>query len=282
MAKTIAEVVAPQYQRWLRDVSRIAVPALKLDYASLFPNFGALQADAWKSALPGLKLIQDAQRQQFAEVIAAARRALEAALPPNWRREDISIPSDLEVLLLDEGLPLAWVPPAEVVARLFSAANASARRRIIGRRWKMIVRACMEELDEIEEPSLRDHVFFARRAAETLLSGSHEASQALSANLLDSVLRAEFTDAARKTITGRTARLNIEDYPLRVSIVLGGIWGAHGQFWSNQGDKIPRSYSRHGSAHGVSRRQYSRINAVLALMHVVSLLRLIDVDLSDK
>ena len=86
MAKTIAEVVTPQYQRWLKDVSRIAVPALELDYASLFPNFGALQAEARKSALPGLKLIQDAQRQQFAKVIAAARRALEAALPPNWRR----------------------------------------------------------------------------------------------------------------------------------------------------------------------------------------------------
>lgn len=54
--------------------------------------------------------------------------------------------------------------------------------------------------------------------------------------------------------------------------MLGGIWGAHGEFWPDKGDKIPRSYSRHGSVHGVSRRQYSRINAVLALMHVVSLL----------
>ncbi len=67
---------------------------------------------------------------------------------------------------------------------------------------------------------------------------------------------------------------------MRVSIALGGR-GAHGQFWPNQGEKIPRLYSRHGSAHGVSGRQYSRINAVLALMHVVSLLRLMDVDLSD-
>lgn len=230
IAKSLNEVLAPQYQRWLRGLSssiaRVEFPPLKLDYASLFPDVGRLQADLLKSVLPSLKLFQEAQRQQFAQVIAAARRALEAQLPPNWRGENILIPKNLEVLLLDEGLPLAWVPPPAVVARLFNAASARERRRIIGTRWKGVAGACLDELDAVQDPLLQGHARFAKNAADALLAGSHEASQALSANLLDSILRAEFIATDRKSITGRQVRLNIEEYPLRVAIVLGGIWGA--------------------------------------------------------
>lgn len=285
IARTMNEVLAPQYQRWFKELfssfARIEFPALKLDYAALFPDFGRLQSDLLKSVLPSVELFHEAQREQFAQIIAVARRALEAQLPPNWRAEGISIPKNLEALLLDEGLALAWVPPPAVVMRLFNASSASERRRILGARWKSITQACIEELDNVCDPSVRSHAGFARKAADALLAGSHEASQALSANLLDTVLRAEFSATDRKSITGRRARLDIDGYPLRVAIVLGGIWGAHGEFWPDNGDKIPRGYSRHGSVHGVSRRQYSRVNAVLALMHVVSLLRLIEVDLRE-
>jgi hypothetical protein len=285
IARTMNEVLAPQYQRWFEDLSssfaRVEVPALKLDYATLFPDFDRLQSDLLRSVLPSLELFQKTQREQFAQIIAAARRAVEAQLPPNWRAGGISIPPDLEALLLDEGLALAWVPPPAVLMRLFNAVSASERRRILGARWKSITNACLEELDKVQDPSVKSHGRFARKAADALLAGSHEASQALSANLLDTVLRAEFSATDRKSITGQRARLDIDEYPLRVAIVLGGIWGAHGEFWPDNGDKVPRGYSRHGTVHGVSRRQYSRINAVLALMHVVSLLRLIEVDLRE-
>jgi hypothetical protein len=285
LARTVSEVMAPQYQRWLKELfssfPRIEFPALKLDYTSLFPDFGRLQADLLKSVLPSLEMFHEAQRQQFAQVIAVARQVLEAQLPPNWRGEDVSIPTNIEALLLDEGLALAWVPPPALVARLFNASSASERRRIIGARWKSIAAACLEEIEKLRDTSATSHAGFAKKAAEALLAGCHEASQALSANLLDTVLRAEFSATDRESITSRRARLDIDEYPLRVAIVLGGIWGAHGEFWPDKGDKIPRGYSRHGSAHGVSRRQYSRINAVLALMHVVSLLRLIEVDLRE-
>lgn len=120
---------------------------------------------------------------------------------------------------------------------------------------------------------------FALDAARTLLGGSPRPAQALSANLLDTILRQSFDSKDRQSITGRKNRLDIDDYPLRVAIALGGIWGSYGEFWTSNGDKIPREYSRHGSAHGVSRRQYSRINSLTALMHVVSLLKLLETDL---
>lgn len=279
VAKSIAEVVTPSYQRWLKDV-RLVAPSLKLDYATLFPSYARMEPLAWKAVLPALTQIQEVQRKQFAEAIAAARRAYDASLPPNWPTGH-NLPTDLEALLLDEGLALAWVPPEDVVVQLFAAASASERRAIIGRRWRGIGRACIEELNQISHPVLRGHGHFAREAADTLMNGSAAASQALSANLLDSILRVEFSGSDRKTITCQKTRLEIGDYQLRVAIVLGGIWGAHGQFFPERGDQIPRLYSRHGSAHGVSRRQYSRVNAVLALMHVVALLRVMERDMVD-
>lgn len=259
---------------------KLDIPALKLDYAALFPDIAAISEKAIEALKPSLDFIHELQRDQFADLIAAARKAAFSSLPPNWSDDAISIPKELEQLLLDEGLPLAWVPPTAILARVFAAGTPQERRRIIGRSWKRIGEACVAELDRVEGQLLKGHVKFARKAAGSLLDGSPEGSQALSANLLDSILRAEFSDGDRKTITGQKTRLDIDDYPLRVAIVLGAIWGAHGQYWPEKGDKVPRAFSRHGSAHGVSSRQYSRINAVLALMHVTALLRLLDTDLA--
>lgn len=261
-------------------MNEVVAPALKLDYQTLFPKVAAMQAPALKQLLPAVKLVRDSQRQQFAEIFATVRRTFEASLPPNWPRGGSTlIPSNLEELLLDEGLALAWVPPERTVERVFNADTAAKRRDIIGRHWKPIGIASQHEIGQIDTPHLAGHVVFAREAASTLLSGSHRASQALSANLLDTILRTEFDDASRIEITSQKRRLDIEEYPLRVAIVLAGVWGSYGQFWPTNGDTIPHRYSRHGSAHGVSRRQYSRVNAVIALMHIVSLLRLLDTDL---
>lgn len=111
-----------------------------------------------------------------------------------------------------------------------------------------------------------------------MLAGNHEAGQALAANLLDSILRHEFSSSDRRSITSQTDRLDIDDYPPRLALVLGGIWGAHGEYWPDRGDQIPRRFSRHASAHGVSKRQYSRVNATISVMHVAALLRVIQSD----
>jgi hypothetical protein len=294
----IGKLYTPTYQKMMSEISRdlpkvdalaassllkfnnLDIPALKLDYSALFPRFSAIDTQALAKLTPSIQLIQDLQRNQFADIIATAGKAAAAILPPNWRGSGISIPSDLDVLLLDEGLALAWVPPSDAVFRLFAASSQAERRKILGNCWRRIARACVDELNEISDPALEEHVEFALEAAETLLDGRSKPAQALSANLLDTILRQSFNQQDRTSITGRKQRFDIDEYPVRVAIVLGGIWGSYGEFWTDKGDKIPREYSRHGTAHGVSRRQYSRINSLLALMHVVSLLRLIENDLS--
>jgi hypothetical protein len=264
------------------EVSDLNIPALKLDYAALFPDFAEMQKTLLEGLRPSLAAIQSLQHSQFANLIENARAAARAGLPPNWRDENITIPDDLDQLLLDEGLALAWVPPAPIIKKLFEAATAQDRRGILGSQWKGITRACISELEGVQTASLAEYVDFARTAARTLLRDNPRPAQALSANLLDTILRENFDNESRNTITGQKARIDIDDYPFRVAIVLGGIWGSFGQFWPDNGDPVPRKFTRHGSAHGVSRRQYSRINSVIAIMHVVSLLKLLETDLAES
>lgn len=50
------------------------------------------------------------------------------------------------------------------------------------------------------------------------------------------------------------------------------MWQAYQQFDPANGDKIPGTFSRHATAHTVSKRQYNRRNAVQALLFACSLI----------
>lgn len=283
ISKAISDVKFP-HQRAIQDLIRINLPTLKFDYGPVFGAIAASQAgpNILRKMQPAFARINQLQREQLAGFIETARQAVEASLPPNWSLDSIPLPNNLDAMLLDEGLPLAWVPPTDTVSLLFAADTGADRRRIIGRRWKSITNACAAELTQVEDADLVDHAHFAGCAAEALLKGSHEASQALSANLLDSILYANFTTSSRLLVSSRDNRPGTDDFPLRIWLVLAGIWGSYGRYRPSDGDPIPRTFSRHGSAHGVSRRQYSRLNAVIALMHVVSLLRLLETEFNSN
>lgn len=183
MLKSITSSLLPAFETTLIDgqalkaLSGIDVPALKLDYSSLFPAFEGIQVSVLAHLLPSIRLIQDLQRDQFASIIKSARAAVAATLPPNWRGEDVSIPKNLETLLLDEGLPLAWVPPQEVIVKLFAAVTPAERRKILGARWKAVTRACLEELQKVSHAELIEHAEFAIEAAETLIDAGRRAAR---------------------------------------------------------------------------------------------------------
>lgn len=289
VAQMIAKQFSDQHAKLLADLARvtnpkielsnIALPALRLDYQSLFPNLERLNQQILTQLTPTFTAFRDLQREQFARTFANLTKLTEAMWPPNWK--GAGAPSDdlLDRLLLDEGLCLAWVPPASVLGRLFTAKTPQQRRKIIGGNWKRIAVAARAELEHVTAPRLKHHVSFAHKALDAVLNGNHQAGQALAANLLDSILKSEFTQSDRVSITSQKNRLDIGDYPARLALVLGGIWGAYGEYWPERGDPIPLQFSRHASAHGVSKRQYSRINATISLMHVTALLRVIQLDM---
>ncbi len=216
--------------------------------------------------------------EDFARILEEFKKVVERQLPLNWRGVDVHHYSMMKALLIDEGLPLAWVPPVGILERVLEASSPADRRAVIGRNWRTIAEACAEVLDGVGEKRLAEHVGFAKEASAALLSNNISASQALSANLMDTILRKEFDPAYRGVIVSQKTKFDFEDHGFRIAMVLGPIWVAHGQYSPSAGEAIPTRYSRHATAHGVSRRQYTRINATLSLMHVTALLKMLDVD----
>jgi hypothetical protein len=207
----------------------------------------------------------------------------DAFFPPNWKGVNYPEIESVEVILLDEGIPLAWVPGPEILQAVFDARDAAARRRVISSRWKGVVSDCDHTLNEVSHQKLRRHVPFAMDIVHALRAGHPSGAQALAANMLDSILRGNFDKKFFKTVTTNKKdgdRFELDDYVGRAAFTLAPIWRAYAEYWESQGDPIPRTFGRHPSAHAVSRTQYSRVNAVIGLMLVTSLLKLLDSQLA--
>lgn len=230
---------------------------------------------------PAAIQVIESLRSQFVSLADNLSRIRQSSYPPNWLGGDeLLLPEGLGGMLLDEGLPLAWVPRRSVLEQVFLAESPGRRRSILSNNWQSIGTDCIQELESIVESELKQHVVFAQEAAGSLLEGRWRSSQALSANLLDTMLRDSFDEELRRALTNQTTRVAWEDYPIAEALVVGGIWGSHGTYFTHNGDSIPRRYSRHASVHGVSHYQYTRLNALVALMHNVGLLKFLQMRLA--
>ncbi|MFC8202234.1 hypothetical protein ACFUTV_43685 [Streptomyces sp. NPDC057298] len=220
-------------------------------------------------------------REYWAGVFEGLGSLKERIYPPNLHDATPTV-DEFELLLLEEGIPLMWVPGPKVVRALLDAPDAVGRRQTIGRRWKGIVNDCEAVIEDVDHPDLQASRNFAFDCVAALCDGHNNPAQALAANLLDSLMRAHFDEPDRKKLTfnkkGR-AKFDLDDYDMRVALTFAPVWYAHAEFWPKNGDPIPRVFGRHPSAHGVSRSQYSRINAVYGLMLVTSVLKFFDVEL---
>ncbi|MFJ4501231.1 hypothetical protein [Streptomyces sp. NPDC088864] len=235
---------------------------------SLFKSFNYSYASQWQGIFESLQRL----RSRF--------------FPENWEGVDRPSIEAFETLLIDEGIALMWVPGPKVVQALLDADTTAERRRIIGRRWKGITADCEAVLESVTHPNLLDAKKFGIDCVRALQDGHTTPAQALVGNLLDSVLRSNFDDASRIEITRNNfkkngVRFNLDDYKLRVAFTLAPVWCAHAKYRTEDGDPIPRTFGRHPTTHAVSRAQYSRINAVMGLMVVTSVIKFLDVELEE-
>lgn len=219
-------------------------------------------------------------REYWHDVFEGFGSLKERIYPPNLHDATPSV-EEFEQLLLEEGIPLMWVPGPKVVRALLDAPNAVERRRIIGRRWKGIINHCETVIEDVDHPELLEYRGFAIDCVAALRDGHNNPAQALAANLLDSLMQAHFSQSERAKLTShRLGKFDLNDHGIRVALTFAPVWYAHAEYWPKNGDPIPRVFGRHPSAHGVSRSQYSRINAVYGLMLVTSVLKFFDVELA--
>lgn len=187
----------------------------------------------------------------------------------------------MKALMMDEGLPIAWVPRQETVRMVLEATSPAQRRAIYGRRWRGIVTDCEQLVNRMSATATSSYVRFLRAIIASLRDGHYESAQALAATTLDTAISDFYGESRRKWI-GTNKRIDPEELSIRQFFVVSQLWGIHRQYKAGNGDRLPGTFNRHGSVHGVSSRQYSRLNAVLGLAHVTSLLYSIDIAHSNR
>lgn len=273
LAPTIEGLSTPAFSNLAKTMTEALTPSINSAFLDAVKGPTSLLQDI-------VKPFNDMWAEQFSGLTKNLGKIVEWSHPPNWRGDKtLLLPANLETLLLDEGLPLAWVPARNVLDKMFVANTASERRKILYSNRKGIISLCLLELNSLKKEELHEYKNFAIEAAESIRMGHWRSSQALSTNIIDSIIRRLFDNESRVKLTNHRngQRINWKEYPLREALVFGGIWGSYAEYWPDSvNENIPRQYTRHATAHAVSKKQYTRINSLIAIMHVTAFLKLLE------
>jgi hypothetical protein len=173
-----------------------------------------------------------------------------------------------------EAIPLYLVPRTSIAKAILNGKDRESRRNVLNRRFYDILDDCDALLDRCVTPRTRAIVPFARDAIRAARDGHHSAAQALAANVLDSTLRLSFDKKTRAHLTSHKETPTARDLEIsiRQAWVFIPVWRVHETFQTHMGDSIPSAFSRHASAHAVSRRQFSKRNTAQGIMVLTSLI----------
>ncbi|MDY1006319.1 hypothetical protein [Curtobacterium sp. CFBP9011] len=198
--------------------------------------------------------------------IAQLRRA---ALPPNIADADIEYDLEAWNLWMQEGLPIAWVPDPRTLELVAAAGTPAQRRAVYGRRWTHVLNACEDLLSDVTSSEMNNFVQPTRRAIDGIRNGYADLGQSYAASILDSIVQKTYTQKEQRRWVHKPGA---DDQPggFRNFFHLTQLQSIYESFWDGP---VPSTFNRHGSAHAVGRgRQYSRMNAVLGVAHVASVI----------
>lgn len=144
----------------------------QLDYTSFLPKIDLLPAIA-----PDFSAILPKFQFPWAERFSDILRPLRERLPPNWPG-DIDL-GQVQAVIQDDGLPLVWVPRAEIVTSLLAAPDRAARVEVLLAHEQEITADCRTVLGSVSHETLSGQLPLAMKALEAFEAGHHEAAQAL-------------------------------------------------------------------------------------------------------
>lgn len=323
LRKQVSDAARPQLadlQKKLADAARphLADLAGKLADAAR-PELSDLAGKLADAARPGLADLPKIERFQFPQLVLSQsylddlRERLQAAqpdlssllqkitvpvpdlsglrerlrdltrewLPPNW---PYGLDPDLAFSVIqDEGIPLVWVPRADIVSELLDAADREERLKVLVSRADEVAEDCAAALSEVTNSELVNQVPLARRAVAAYAAGHHEAAQALAVVVVETAVSHTVKPKktpGRKSSYERIAEAVKVDDPgklslteLRLRAALAPIGPFYVSWYPTSGDPAPEELSRHVTVHQAHIDHYTQGNAAVAVMMVASVLR---------
>jgi hypothetical protein len=239
--------------------------------------------------------VDDPDVLEKAKTNRALSHALEMSRPENWRGSGLS-PEQILPLAVESGIPVAWIPPAEVLRDLVAAAP-TGRVRVLVARESEVLAQCRSRLEECDDPWVEAERFLVSRALAAYEAGFFEAAMALAVAvgeplaLWASVPRVKAFESEQERahweVTKRKNRYGLAKLELgavkpgeklkRLEILRYALIGPIPKFFTPfhavPGEPIPDTVSRHATVHRPTVTHLTKENAVLALMLCVSILR---------
>ncbi len=208
----------------------------------------------------------------FAGAFAAMFERLRDLQPPNWS-EDIDESKALAVIGTD-GIPLVWVPRAEIVDAVLAAPDRKARLELLVKYRHVVADDCREVLGRVTEKSLTGRVPLAVKAVDALAAGHFEAAQALAVVVAESAIARAISDkyqTVKKQVLFDPKLFPYSELRLRAALLpISGFYTD----WSPESPRpMPEGLSRHVSVHHADVEHYTEQNAVVAVLLVTSVLR---------
>lgn len=204
----------------------------------------------------------------FARIFDAIREKY----PPNW-------PTDIDLervtsVVRDDGLPIVWVPRAEIVKMLLAAEDRSARVDVLLGHIPELIADSRNVLSQVSHCALADQVSLASRALKAFEDGHHEAAQALAVTVTETaVARAlgkKYSDVVEKVAFDPEY---VTFAQLRLQAALAPIGSFYTPWYPSSGTPPPTALSRHVTVHQADLRHYTHENAIVAVLLVASVLR---------
>ena len=257
------------------------IPALELsglapemDYASFFPKI--------ELAGPILHFSTFVPKLVFPDIgpaLASIEPALASMLeqlretqPPNW-----SADIDLEQVLAaiqEDGLPLVWLPRAEIVAELLDVSSRAARVEVLLSHADELITDCREVLATVRHETLAGQLPLVGRAVDALEAGHHEAAQALAVVVTETAvahaISGKYEDVKKQVLFDPDLVPYTE---MRLRAALAPIGPFYATWYASSGTPVPEALSRHVTVHQADHTHYTEGNAMVAVLLATSVLR---------
>jgi hypothetical protein len=251
----------------------------------------------WGDIIAAIPHVDEPDALSKAKSDRALHTAMNWSRPPNWHGTGAS--HDLLALAQEEALPLAWVPPAEIIRRLRSAGSAESREAVLLEERAVILDACAAAIGECDEPEISDSRFFVGKAIASLRDGHDEAAMALAVSVGDGLAHwavevssprwFESRDEAKqwdaywkktekygkssriKRVTMEAEKRGFGWWNFRQQVLIAPI--PHFFKGFEPGVPKPRHVSRHVVAHEPTRDHMTPVNAIKSVMLVTGIIR---------
>lgn len=178
----------PQFRLVEIHVTSQAMREVPRPDVQLGPLISSQMLAGLKPVLGGLSDLAAKSLVRLVEPLHGVFSRLAEAVPENWR-EIPDLDYDAALDMMNDRIPLIWVPRSSIVAQLMQARGAADRGEVLAQARQDVADDCSAVLADITAPHLMPLAVMAAEAVRTLRDGYCAGAQALATDVFDTWLQ---------------------------------------------------------------------------------------------